>query len=178
MYIYIYIYIYIHTYILEYDMIWYNRLSYYTTVRRRTLLSPWSVVRERGSAPKGGRHSTIFFPADASVLWQPDVLTIYTKKLFLGAGFRGAPPISLTKGPLPRKRHGRSANQESLSLNFWETPYDLPVSEKKTPLRKRTTLKVQAFGVPSRGLEGCFCLWTAGRGLAQKELLVQIIEIL
>ena len=27
--------------------------------------------------------------------WQPGVLTIHTKRLFLGAGFLGAPPISL-----------------------------------------------------------------------------------
>ena len=38
------------------------------------------VVRERGSA---------------SVQWQPDGLTIHAKKWFLGAGFLGAPPISL-----------------------------------------------------------------------------------
>ena len=31
-----------------------------------------------------------------SVQWQPDGLTIHTKKWFLGAGFLGAPPISLT----------------------------------------------------------------------------------
>ena len=30
-----------------------------------------------------------------SVQWQPDGLTIHTKKWFLGAGFLGAPPISL-----------------------------------------------------------------------------------
>ena len=32
----------------------------------------------------------------ASGQWQPDGLTIYTKKWFLGAGFLGAPPMSLT----------------------------------------------------------------------------------
>ena len=31
----------------------------------------------------------------ASVQWQPDGLTIRAKKWFLGAGFLGAPPISL-----------------------------------------------------------------------------------
>ena len=31
-----------------------------------------------------------------SVQWQPDGLTIRTKKWFPGAGFLGAPPISLT----------------------------------------------------------------------------------
>ena len=32
-----------------------------------------------------------------SVQWQPDGLTIHTKKRFLGAGFLGAPPISLIR---------------------------------------------------------------------------------
>ena len=36
------------------------------------------------------------FPSNASVQWQPDGLAIPTKKWFLGAGFLGAPPISLT----------------------------------------------------------------------------------
>ena len=53
-------------------------------------------IRERGSAPKRGRHSTIFFPPNASVQWQPDDLTNRTRKWFLGARFLGAPPISLT----------------------------------------------------------------------------------
>ena len=44
-------------------------------------------IRERGSAPKRARHSTIFAPASASVQWQPDGLTIHTKQWFLGAGF-------------------------------------------------------------------------------------------
>ena len=34
-------------------------------------------------------------PADASAQWQPDGLTIRTNKWLLGAGFLGAPPISL-----------------------------------------------------------------------------------
>ena len=55
-------------------------------------------LRARGSAPKRGRHSAIFVPPDASVQWQPDGLTIHAKKWFLGAGFLGAPPISLTEG--------------------------------------------------------------------------------
>ena len=32
-----------------------------------------------------------------SLQWQPDGLTIHAKKWFLGAGFQGAPPISLTR---------------------------------------------------------------------------------
>ena len=39
-----------------------------------------------------------FFPPNASVQWQPDGLTIHTRKWFLGAGFLGAPPISLRYG--------------------------------------------------------------------------------
>ena len=42
-----------------------------------------------------------FFPPSASVQYQPDGLTIHTKKGLLGAGFLGAPPISLT---LPGRR--------------------------------------------------------------------------
>ena len=52
-------------------------------------------LRESGSAPKRGRHSTICIPPNASVQWQPDGLTFHTKKWFLGASFLGAPPISL-----------------------------------------------------------------------------------
>ena len=59
------------------------------------------VIGERGSAPK--RVGTLRFvcPPSASVQWQPDGLTIHTKKWLLGAGFLGAPPISLTPGPFP-----------------------------------------------------------------------------
>ena len=34
-------------------------------------------------------------PPNASVQWEPDGLTIHTNKWFLGAGFLGAPSISL-----------------------------------------------------------------------------------
>ena len=65
-------------------------------------------VRERGSAPEGGRHSvrlnknplsvkTLLVKCPA-VQWQPDGLTLRTQKWFAGAGFLGAPPISLTQG--------------------------------------------------------------------------------
>ena len=39
----------------------------------------------------------VFLP-NASVQWQPDGLTIHTKKWLLGAGFIGAPPISPSRG--------------------------------------------------------------------------------
>ena len=43
------------------------------------------------------------FLPNASVQWQPDGLTIHTKRWFPGAGFLGAPPIFLVaRGPLPR----------------------------------------------------------------------------
>ena len=47
-------------------------------------------VRERGSAPKRGGHSTKCICAV-----EPGHLTIHTEQWFLGAGFIGAPPISL-----------------------------------------------------------------------------------
>ena len=57
-------------------------------------------LRERGSAPKEGRHSTkTLLVKCPSVQWQPDGLTIHTRKWFLGTGFLGAPPISLTQLP-------------------------------------------------------------------------------
>ena len=59
---------------------------------------------ERGSAPTRGRHSAIVFPPSAPVQWQPDGLTIHTKKWFLGAGFLGAPAISLIPSQV---RHAR-----------------------------------------------------------------------
>ena len=58
-------------------------------------------VRQRGSA-KRGRHSTIFVSPNASVQWQHDGLAIPTTTWFLGAGFLGAPPISLTMMTLGR----------------------------------------------------------------------------
>ena len=45
-----------------------------------------------------------FFPPDASVQWQPDGLTIHTQKWFLGAGFLGAPHISLKRWRPQAKR--------------------------------------------------------------------------
>ena len=64
------------------------------TPRRRPPGRPAQLLRERGSAPERGGHSTIVFPPNASVQWQLDDLTIHTRKWFLGAGFLGAPPIS------------------------------------------------------------------------------------
>ena len=52
-------------------------------------------VGERGNSPKGGRHSVeALLVKCPSVQWQPDDLTIHTRKCFLGARFLGASPIS------------------------------------------------------------------------------------
>ena len=67
------------------------------------LLLMCSVLGEMGGAPKGGSALCDMFLSSAttllvkcpSVQWQLDGLTIHTKKWVLGAGFLGAPPISL-----------------------------------------------------------------------------------
>ena len=51
-------------------------------------------IREGGGAPKRGRHSTIVFSTKC-VQWQLDGFTMHTNKCFLGAGFLGAPSVSL-----------------------------------------------------------------------------------
>ena len=80
-----------------------------------------------GSAPKRGRHSTIIVPPSASVQWQqPGVSTIHTKKWFLGAGFLGAPPISLP---------------ETSSVGQW------PVASGQWPVQRVRRAQVAAKGV-------------------------------
>ena len=71
-------------------------------LKRRILNMDFNMV----GAPKRGRHSTIFFPPNASVQWQPDGLIIRTDKWFLGAGLLGAPPMSLRPGR--GRAHARS----------------------------------------------------------------------
>ena len=61
--------------------------------------------RRTAGRPKRGRHSTRFVPRNAFVQWQPDGLTIHTKKWLLGAGFLGAPPMSLKWCLVPSVRH-------------------------------------------------------------------------
>ena len=51
----------------------------------------------------------VFSPPDAPVQWQPDGLTVHAKKWSLGAGFLGAPPISLTRTRAPGARLQESA---------------------------------------------------------------------
>ena len=98
--IYIYIYIYTHT---RHDVYIYIYIHIHThttpSAGHGAGRDPYSRIRdapcvgERGCAPKRGRHSTIFV---STVQWQPDSLTIHTNKWFLGAGFLGASPISLS----------------------------------------------------------------------------------
>ena len=53
---------------------------------------------EKGEVlPRGVGTLRDLFAPSASAQWQPDGLTIHTKKRFLGAGFLGAPPISLIR---------------------------------------------------------------------------------
>ena len=84
-------------------------------------------IRERGSAPKRGRHSAIFFPPHASLQWQPDGLTIHTKKWFPGAGFLGAPPIYLIQD----EQNLRIARPEDAGQFI---PSSLCRCEKKRPM--------------------------------------------
>ena len=52
--------------------------------------------QRRGEVPLRGVGTLRYsFPPNASVQWQPDGLTIHAEKWLLGAGFLGAPPISL-----------------------------------------------------------------------------------
>ena len=51
--------------------------------------------------PRGLGTLRYYFPQNASAQWQPRDLTSCTKKGFLGAGFLGAPPISLIESPTP-----------------------------------------------------------------------------
>ena len=55
--------------------------------------------------PRGVGALRYFCPPSASVQWQPDGLTIHTlNKVVPGAGFLGAPPISLTTPDLTAER--------------------------------------------------------------------------
>ena len=55
------------------------------------------VASEKGEVLLRGVGTLRYFvSANASVQWQPNGLTIHAKKWFLGAGFLGAPPISLS----------------------------------------------------------------------------------
>ena len=70
--------------------------------RREGMLN--TLVKERGVSDRQRKMEVLpravgtrrdFFPPSASLRWQPDGLTIHTNKWFLGAGFLGAPPVSL-----------------------------------------------------------------------------------
>ena len=62
-----------------------------------------NIVCKHGPGPSPTSFSQYLFPPNASVQWQPDGLTIHTKKRFPGAGFLGAPPISLLWRWRPRR---------------------------------------------------------------------------
>ena len=72
-------------------------------------------------------------PPNASVQWQPDGLTIHTKKWFLEAGFLGAPPISL------KDRRGSTKTVSSLkSLENWLPQF--PTSDaSETEIKNKTS---------------------------------------
>ena len=74
-----------------------------------------------------------------SVQLQPDGLTIHTDKWFLGAGFLGAPPISLNP-PRSSPREGRSDVSRSGAA-----------SQRRCDLGLGSTLQLLSFG----GREGC-----------------------
>ena len=63
-----------------------------------------------------------FSPPDASVPWQPDGLTIHTKKWFPGTGFLGAPPISLSGSQLTLWRQPFPAARPAGESELCATP--------------------------------------------------------
>ena len=68
-----------------------------------------------------------------SVQWQPDGLTIRANKWFLGAGFLGAPPISLTLGTPRFIAEGDIVTQEQKLVK--------KIQEKAPPISTRTLIK-------------------------------------
>ena len=102
-----------------------------------------SLPSEKGEVLlRGGRHSTISFdPSSVKALlvkcpfvqWQPDDLTIHTNKWFLGAGFLGAPPISLTLGTPRFIAEGDIVTQEQKLVK--------KIQEKAPPISTRTLIK-------------------------------------
>ena len=131
-------------------------------------------VIERGSAPKRGRHYTICVPPSASVQWQPDGLTIHTKKWFLGAGFLRAPPISLNEGL--RVVCTRAALNLTLhlliqhvstfeSVSFEHLNHELLKTDRSQRSRPRSPQKFEIvypfpllpppLGIPPTGNKGC-----------------------
>ena len=70
-----------------------------TGIRRRAKLAVRRARLPCGARGPGVGKKHYLLPPNASVQWQPDGLTIHTNNWFLGAGFLGAPPISLTQTP-------------------------------------------------------------------------------
>ena len=119
LYTYIHIYIYICIYIYIYIYTWAQSRHGRRSEKGEVLL-------------RGVGTQQLFVPPNASVQGQPDGLTIYTKEeWFLGAGFLGAPPISLKWpcGQVPRLLllhscgHVRRALSRGGSImNTWHSP--------------------------------------------------------
>ena len=97
----LYIYIYIHIHMisvsisLSLSLYIYIYILYAYCVIRNTKLPVALLVLSLLVLLRGVGTQRHVFPPDASVQWQPDGWKIHTKKWFLGAGFLGAPPISL-----------------------------------------------------------------------------------
>ena len=74
---------------------------------KRMRRTAWLPPSEKGEVLlRGVGALRYYFPPNASVQWQPGDLTIHSKRWFLGAGFLGATPISLTPSP-PRPSGSR-----------------------------------------------------------------------
>ena len=105
-----------------------------------------SQVRRRGQLPsekgklllRGVGTLRYLFPPNASVQWQPDVLTIHTNKWFLGAGFLGAPPISLMRSESSGRRSG--------GLDALTTPAVEGAKRGWASLARRGALEVLGLG--------------------------------
>ena len=95
-----------------------------------------------------------------SVQWQPDDLTIRTKKWFLGAGFLGAPPISLNSLALRpfsylRFRHVNresGKNKETKKTRKSTRKHIHNETHNKQTIKSRVWTKPQLEGDP-RGLK-------------------------
>ena len=87
MYVCMYVYIYIYIHILVESFL---QTGFVSSCNRKTLATEKGEVLLRGVGTL-----RYFVPPSASVRWQPGGLTTHTNIWFLGAGFLGAPPISL-----------------------------------------------------------------------------------
>ena len=112
-YVYIHIYIYIYIYICTYSLSLYLSLSLsiyiYTYMYYYMILLPASLLWGPRRAPP--------HPDFRRASRQPDGLTIHTKKGFPGAGFLGAPPISLALLRCGRRTYAEGVADRRLQLS-------------------------------------------------------------